>query len=155
MTRSLTTPTSTLLRDSERFFNDPWILDFFKDFDRTFKTSKVTNFPPCNISTNKEGTVKFEFALAGYDEKDLEITVEDDKLIITNEVEEESKDEKEKDDYRYLHHGIRSSSFKAVYPLGHKLDSAKASAQFKDGMLTITIPVAEERKPRSIKILTS
>lgn len=137
-----------VLNELESFFNDSWMEDIFRDVDRRFKTTAITNFPPCNISTDKEGTIKFEFALAGYDEKDLNVNVEDDKLVITAERGEDEVDEEE----AFLHHGIRAREFKAVYPIGTRFDTTQAQAAFRNGLLIVHIPVAEEKKPRSLQI---
>lgn len=139
-----------VLNEIESFFNDSWMEDIFRDVDRRFKTSAITNFPPCNISTDKEGTIKFEFALAGYDEQDLSVNVEDDKLVISaaHEAEEEAPEEEE----AFIHHGIRAREFRAVYPIGTRFDTTQAQAAFRNGILTVRIPVAEEKKPRSLQI---
>jgi HSP20 family molecular chaperone IbpA len=133
----------------ESFFNDSWMEEIFRDIDRRFKTTALTNFPPCNISTDKEGTIKFEFALAGYDERDLGVNVEDDKLVISASCNKEDKDNQEE---AYLHHGIRAREFRAVYPIGTRFDTTQAQAAFRNGILTVRIPVAEEKKPRSLQI---
>ena len=131
----------------ESFFNDTWMEDIFRDVDRRFKTASITNFPPCNISTDKEGTIKFEFALAGYGEDELNVNVEDDKLVISA-----SRSEETQEDEAYIHHGIRARDFRAVYPIGTRFDTAQAQAAFRNGILTVRIPVAEEKKPRSLQI---
>lgn len=140
-----------VLNELESFFNDSWMEDIFRDVDRRFRASSITSFPPCNISTDKEGTIKFEFALAGYDEQDLTVNVEDDKLVISaSHSAEESEDDTPEE--AYIHHGIRAREFRAVYPIGTRFDTTQAQAAFRNGILTVRIPVAEEKKPRSLQI---
>lgn len=139
-----------VLNELESFFNDSWMEDIFRDVDRRFKTASITNFPPCNISTDKEGTIKFEFALAGYDEQDLNVNVEDDKLVISASHSAEGDEVQEEE--AYIHHGIRAREFRAVYPIGTRFDTTQAQAAFRNGILTVRIPVAEEKKPRSLQI---
>ena len=126
------------------FFNADWVGAVLRDFGRE---CKVESFPPANISTNKEGTIKFELALAGYSEEDIKLSAEADKLTISSE-KKEDKDE----DIVYLHKGIRGRKFSVTYSLNAKFDISKTKAKFANGILTITIPVAEEKKPRDIKI---
>ena len=141
-----------VLNELESFFNDSWMEDIFRDVDRRFKTSSITNFPPCNISTDKEGTIKFEFALAGYEEQDLSVNVEDDKLVISASHSVEDDENESQEEEAYIHHGIRAREFRAVYPIGTRFDTTQAQAAFRNGILTVRIPVAEEKKPRSLQI---
>lgn len=134
----------------DSFFNDSWMEDIFRDVDRRFKTASITSFPPCNISTDKEGTIKFEFALAGYEEQDLHVNVEDDKLIIS--ASRSAEETQEQEEAAYFHHGIRARDFRAVYPIGTRFDTTQAQAMFRNGILTVRIPVAEEKKPRTLQI---
>lgn len=141
-----------VLNELESFFNDSWMEDIFRDVDRRFKASTITNFPPCNISTDKEGTIKFELALAGYEEQDLSVNVEDDKLVISATQTGAKEPAEASEEEAYLHHGIRAREFKAVYPIGTRFDTTQAQATFRNGILTVRIPVAEEKKPRSLQI---
>lgn len=138
-----------VLNELDSFFNSDWMEDIFRDFDRTYRSMSIANFPPCNISTDKDGTIKFEFALAGYNEDDLNVDIEDDKLVVSASRREEEGNETEE---AFIHHGIRAREFRVAYPIGPRFDSTKAKAAYRNGMLTVTIPVAEDKKPRNLKI---
>jgi HSP20 family protein len=64
----------------------------------------------------------------------------------------EKKDEKEikKEHYHRIERSYGSFQRSVSLPTGIQADKAKAT--YKDGVLTVTIPKAEESKPKSIKI---
>jgi len=137
------------LDDLEDFFNDSWMEEVFRDVNSRFSSAAINNFPPCNISTDREGTIKFEFALAGYHDEDINVNIEDDRLIVSAERRSEEEDAEEE---AFIHHGIRAREFKATYPIGNRFDTSQAQATFQSGILTVRIPVAEDKKPRSLQI---
>ena len=96
----------------------------------------------------EEFTVKM--ALPGWKPEDVEVTVENGVLILRSEWKqaEEHKDDKS----RWLQREIRYSSFERSIHLPTEVEADKATAMFKNGMLTLTIPKAEVIKPKQIKI---
>jgi len=142
------------------FFTNVFANDAWKDFDQIFSafSGTIQPFPPYNVYALKEGSVRIDLALAGYDEDKITLRADDGKLIIEGKG---SKDDCEclegeecscEDDCKCVYHGIRSSDFRTTIPVAAKFDLSKADPQMKNGMLSITIPVAEERKPKVIKI---
>jgi HSP20 family molecular chaperone IbpA len=110
-------------------------------------------FPPHNIYALKDGSARIDLALAGYSQADISIRADDGRLII-----ESKKDGKIDDshnggeDYECVYHGIRSSAFKKAIQMPAKFDLSKAQAKMKDGMLSITVPLVEERKAKLVDI---
>lgn len=149
-----------------RVFTDPELNNVWKDFDRVFSafSERIPSFPPYNVYALKDGSVKVQFALAGYEPEDIKLTAEDGKLIVESIKKEDCEcpegecdceaDEigKEADNGRCMYHGIKSSSFKTVVPIQTRFDLSKTEAKMKNGLLDVTIPLAEERKPKSIKV---
>ncbi len=86
----------------------------------------------------------------GFDEKNVEITLEDNTLTVTGKTESEEEEEDKKK--KYYKKEIRSQSFTRTVQLPRKVESEKIDASFRNGMLTIKLPKAEEVKPRTIKI---
>lgn len=86
--------------------------------------------------------------LPGLSKEDIQITLEDNVLRLAGERRFE-KDE-EKDNYHRIERAY--GSFSRSFTLGSGIDSTKVSANFKDGVLTLTVPKAEESKPRQISI---
>jgi HSP20 family protein len=91
-------------------------------------------------------------SVAGYLEDEVDVKLEDDKLILTLEkVEKEEKEEDKK--WKLIQRGIKQARSQTVYSVpSSKYDTSKVSASLKDGILTIEIPAREETKPVSIKI---
>ena len=86
--------------------------------------------------------------LPGVQQDDVDITVADDILTLKGEKKEEKEIKKEN------YHRVERSygSFQRSISLPTGVQSEKAKAKYKDGVLQITIPKAEEAKPKQIKI---
>ena len=124
--------------------------DFFKselDFQPAIE-AKISH--PVDIYENKNG-LHFEIACTGLTKSDIEINIEGDILKISYN---KSKDEAccEVDDCKYIHRGIAKRSFNLGYKVASKFKLSESSAEMKDGLLKISIPFAEEAKPKALKI---
>jgi HSP20 family protein len=99
--------------------------------------------------SEKELTVTAE--LPGLDEKSIEITIAGDMLTLKGEKHEE-KEEKE----RNWHRVERSfGSFQRVIQLPCEVESNKADARFKNGVLTIALPKCKEALAKAQKVQVS
>ena len=124
--------------------------DFFKselDFQPAIE-AKISH--PVDIYENKNG-LHFEIACTGLTKNDIEINIEGDILKISYN---KPKDEAccEVDDCKYIHRGIAKRSFNLGYKVASKFKLSESSAEMKDGLLKISIPFAEEAKPKALKI---
>ena len=97
-------------------------------------------------STND--TYEVEAALPGMKPEDVNISVLGDTLSITGSM----KDEQSGDDQGYTYHEIRRGSFSRTVTLPTMVKADAATATFEEGMLHLSIPKAEEAKPRQIQI---
>jgi len=86
--------------------------------------------------------------LPGVKQDDVDITIADDVLTLKGEKKEE-KEVKEKN-YHRIERSYGSFQRSVSLPAGVQADKAKAT--YKDGVLHITVPKAEEAKPKQIKI---
>lgn len=138
-------PFFALHREMNRMFDD-----FFHSFDLTpfgEGRSFATFSPSVDIREDeKEVSVKAE--LPGLDEKDIEVTLASDSLTIRGE----KRDEKEEKGKEYWHRETSYGSFRRVIPLPEGLDTEKADARFKKGVLTVTLPRLEETKTKGKRI---
>ncbi len=89
--------------------------------------------------------------LPGLTKKDININIKDNMLTISGERQSEIKDEKK----NYCRTERSYGAFKRSFQLTDKVVADKISATFKDGVLTVNIPKAEESKPKSIDIKVS
>jgi HSP20 family protein len=107
--------------------------------------------PRVNV-TESDKEVKVSADLPGLEEKDVSVEVDEGNLTIRGERKEE-KEEKGKSWYRREQ---TFGSFHRVLPLSSSVESGKAKARFKNGVLTVTIPKreGEKSKRKEIKIET-
>lgn len=126
---------------------DVLVKNFF-DNDSVFnKPDNRSVKHPIDIYEDDNG-LTFEVACTGLDKSDVDITIEGDVLKIAYD-----KDENQKiGDKQYYHTGIKRSSFNFGWKIARRFELAKANAEMNNGLLTITIPLANESKPKSIKI---
>ena len=86
--------------------------------------------------------------IPGMNKDDIDITVENFLLTIRGEkkTEQAVKDEQ-------FHRVERSyGAFTRSFALPHTVDSNNVQAEYKDGVLTVKLPIREEAKPRQIKV---
>jgi molecular chaperone IbpA len=119
-------------------------LGFHDDFFNNFRT--VSTYPPYNIKEKDDKGV-IEFAVAGYDEKDLTIEIKENSLSITGSKKDNGSD--------YLHKGISTKKFNRRFEL-HK-QVVIDNAELKNGMLQVNYhrEIPELEKPRKITIKKS
>ena len=138
--------------------------EFITPFDKIFDQLMLKQFPnfqeEVGVSFNKGAYPKvnvYEYddkigivaEIPGLDKKNVTVDVEEDVLIISGD-----KHGFDSDGGKCITRELKQSSFKRSFNLGEYLDGTKVSAQFKDGMLTISIPKKEPEQPKkhSIKI---
>ena len=139
-------PFSVLQRDMNRIFDD-----FFKGVP-TFPSERMEgswgSFNPTVDIKESEKEITVTAELPGMDEKNIEVSLADDVLIIQGE----KKEEKEGKDKGYYHVERSFGSFRRILPLPGGVNTQKAEASFKKGVLTITVPKTEEAKSKIKKI---
>jgi HSP20 family protein len=122
-----------------------WFLEDFTLPD-LWKTEQEW-MPPFDISeTENEIVVKAE--LPGMEVKDIDIALTDGLLTIKGERKLEKEDKKE----NYHRIERRFGSFHRSLNLGEKVKAEGIEAAYKDGILTVTLPKAEESKPKKIEV---
>ena len=83
------------------------------------------------------------------DKKDVKVTIENNLLTIKGERKEERT---EGEEGRYHCSERCYGSFQRSFSLPRTVDSSKVNAKHTDGVLTVTLPKAEEAKEREIEI---
>ena len=98
------------------------------------------------VERNNAFVLKVE--LPGLSKDDLTVTIQDNMLKIRGEKKQETE-EKEPS-----HHRIERSygAFQRCFTLGQAIRSDEIDASFKDGILTLTVPKAEEAKTKEIDV---
>lgn len=103
--------------------------------------------PAVDIYENEQNIV-LKAELPGVDPKDVEATVHEGTLYLKGE----RKYEKELKEENYHHVERAYGSFARSFELPASVDADKVQAEFKDGVLTLTVPKKEEAKAKKIKI---
>jgi|TARA_R100000030_G_scaffold95307_2_gene82681 HSP20 family protein len=141
---------------------DSFLTPFDKMFDQIVESSfpdvtksvgvkpfQGTAYPKVNVYEydDKVGIIS---EIPGLDKKQLNVEVEEGVLTISGDKHGIT----EEDGAKVLRRELKSSSFKRSFELGELLDGENISANFKDGVLSISIPKIEPKKPKkqSIKI---
>ncbi len=122
--------------------------DMFEDFSGN--TSLAGNFSPAVDVYEKDNQVVVETPLPGIDAQNLKISIENDVLSIEGSSEKKS----EIDEKNYYRKEVRYGSFHRAVALPCSVDGDKADADYKDGMLRVTIPKAAVAQKKTIKVST-
>lgn len=136
-------------------FHMPSLIDEFfgKDLMNTglSEDRSALNIPAVNVIENHD-YFRIELAAPGLEKKDFQLNLENNLLTISSE--KEFKHEEEKDG-KFTRREFGYSSFKRSFTLPESIDADKIDANYKEGVLHITIPKKEEAKqkpPRQITI---
>jgi HSP20 family protein len=107
-------------------------------------------FEPAVELADTNGNVLVKVQVPGITKDNLQVDIANDVLTLRGEIKEEEK----KEEKNYYHREFRYGTFSRTIPLPTHVQADQASAQLKDGILTITIPKSEEAKAKQIPIRT-
>ena len=130
-----------LLRSSIGFENLNRLVDFAT-------RGEADAYPPYNIEKVGEDAYRISMAVAGFSREELEITAQDNVLIVTGRAIEPAEGEKRE----FIHRGIAKRAFERRFQLA---DTIKVTgAGYDNGLLDIQLvrEVPEHKKPRNIAI---
>lgn len=133
----------TLQRQMNRLFDD-----FFVP---TRSENDKLNFVPAAELSETDEAIYLKLEIPGMSPQDLDIQVTKDVVSITGERKEETKTETNgvtRSEFRY-------GKFERVIPLPKKIQNTNVNAEYKDGILTLTLPKAEEEQNRVVKVNVS
>ena len=124
--------------------------DPFRDFDRlaaeVFGTARTPSLMPMDcLRTGDQFVVRFD--LPGIDADSLEVSAENQALTVRAE-----RTRRDPEDSAYLVSERPSGTYSRQLVLGDGLAVDDIKADYHDGVLTLTIPIAEQAKPRKIEI---
>ena len=131
------------LSDFDRYMDSFFGENFLSPSDRIF------NRHPSVDVQETEKTYVLEAELPGFDEKDIEVNVDNSTLTIQSNRE---SSEKTGTDQGYLIRERRFSSFSRSFKLPENADPGLISASYKNGILTLEISKKAEAQKRVIQI---
>jgi len=131
----------------EDFFRKPF--SFLPSWMPMMKMHRMEEFAPSIDILTEGDEVVVKAELPGIKKEDIDVDLTEDTITISGEKKKEEKVEKK--DY----HSIERSygSFKRSFSLPTEIQTEKASAKFKDGVLEIRIPKTEEAKKKEKKVM--
>lgn len=121
-----------------------------REYDRGHEdvTSRGNWLPPVDIYENDRHELVLRAELPGLRREDIDVTVEHNVLTLRGE---RRRDEQVKD--TQYHRGERIyGSFSRSFTLPATVDGQQVRAEYRDGMLTVRLPLREEARPRQIQV---
>ena len=120
---------------------------FGRLFDQLSRSEAPTNgYPPYNIEKVSDDAYRITMAVAGFGEKDIDVTLTENTLVIAG------KRDDEEGDVTYLYRGIAGRAFERRFELADTIKVVGATLQ--NGVLVVELQreVPEHKKPRRIAI---
>lgn len=120
------------------FQENVWHVPFWQgSFDLApFTRENIGAISPAFDVVDKDGVYEVTAELPGLDEKNVEVTLSDNVLVIRGEKKEEKEDRK-KDQYLSER---RYGAFRRMFRLPEGVDRDRIEASFKNGVLTVVLP---------------
>ena len=133
----------SMQREINRLFDH-----FFEGGTQDDRTLGLSMWTPAVDIAEHDSEYLVNIELPGVNKDDVKITLESNILTIRGEKKQE-KDEKN-DNYRRVERSY--GSFQRSFTLPVMVKSDKIDASYKDGILSIVLPKAEEAKPKQIEV---
>ncbi len=130
----------TLQREMNRLFDDL--------LPTTRETRDNITFVPLAEMEETGDAIHLKLEIPGMDAKDLNVEVSAEAVSISGERKSETKTEEKgvtRTEFRY-------GKFARVIPLSTRIQNDKVHAEYKNGILTLTLPKAEEEKNKVVKV---
>ena len=109
--------------------------------------SNTSFAPPVDVYEDEHG-VSLKIEVPGIDEKDIDVRIENNVLIVHGE----RKIEKEEKEENYRRVERQYGSFTRTFTLPQTVDTENVSATYDKGVLKVNLPKKAEAKPKQIKV---
>jgi len=119
--------------------------DPFRDFG--FATSNAW-MPAVDIYQTGDHEVVLKAELPDMVREGIDINI--DNFVLTIKGEKKLDDKVKEDQFHHVER--RFGSFTRSFSLPQTVDTAKVAAEYKNGVLTVRIPLREEARPRTVKV---
>lgn len=131
----------TLHRSLNRMFDDVFVPANWRDF------GGLATVPAAEL-TNTEAALLLKLEVPGMEAKDLDIEVTEDTVSICGERKSETRSEQKgttRSEFRY-------GKFERVISLPTRIDNTNVTAEYKDGILHLTLPKVDATKDKVVKV---
>ena len=129
------------------------LFDWDRVLDSFFEDVPVWNSrkPAVDIRQGENDYV-MEVELPGLTEKDIELKVEENLMTLSSKQEESKEESKEEKKDGYLLQERRKTEFKRSFVLPKEVDAEKVKAEFKNGLLVVSLPKVPKAQPKLIDV---
>lgn len=117
------------------------------DVERIERTRSGRTFIPATDILENDNEIVLKADMPGADEKSIDITLESGQLTITGCVGPEQIPDMES-----VYAEYETGDYYRAFTLSDTIDQGKIQAKFRDGVLTLTLPKAEQAKSRKIEV---
>ncbi len=117
------------------------------ELDRLFESPRSNWLPALDVQEDKDNYV-VHTELPGLKREDIEVTLHDGALLISGERKAEAKQEGVEIHRQERYYG----KFQRALTLPEPVAADKIKAEYKDGVLTVTLPKTEAAKPKIIDV---
>ena len=121
----------TTLNRNRNNLIDEMIDDIFRIYPNSYKQNNSSDY---KIDTDEDGVI-LTMNVPGYNKKLIDVSVSGDRLVIEGKA-----------------HTGSTNGFKHTFTINEGLDSDSIEATVIDGVLTVSVPYAEEVKPRKVEV---
>lgn len=136
-----TTPVNSLLNE---FFSDGFMNWPHGTIDKSWKRS-----PSVNIRDEKDA-FELEFSVPGYSKEDFKVELDQNQLTVSGKLQKKEEDTKK----NYTRREFSHSEFQRSFILPEDVVSEdELSAKYENGILNISIPKKEEKKPKAARMI--
>ena len=146
-------PITSLRQEVDRLFDS--FMTGRSGFGRWMDTAPFMSFPQPRFAlspdvdfSETDGGYKISAELPGLDEKDIELTLSDNVLMLKGE----KKEEREEKDKGYYLSERSYGTFQRAFRLPNDVDATKIDTKFSKGVLTVNLPKSAEAKAKTRKI---
>ena len=107
----------------------------------------ISSYPPYNIRKFSENEFELQFAIAGFDKRDIKVKVNNGKLTVSG-----TMSDIEQDGTEYIHKGIATRSFSSTFALGEHVEVEEAEVD--NGLLKVRVKkyVPKHLQPKEITV---
>ncbi|MBD2360922.1 Hsp20/alpha crystallin family protein [Anabaena minutissima FACHB-250] len=131
---------NTIQRQLNHIFEDEML-------NTTILDRTVAKVPAAELQET-EDAVYLKLELPGMEAKDIDLQVTDKAVYISGERKSQTKAEDKGKIKSEFHYG----KFQRVIPLPTRIQNTNVKAEYKDGILNLMLPKAEEEKNKVVKI---
>jgi HSP20 family protein len=125
---------------------DHMMNNFFEDMNHSTPRSNV--WRPAMNAHELDKSFELSFSLPGFEKDDITVSVKKDTLTLKAEKAEVKEDE----NVQYLSKEIAQGTYERNIDLPENVNSDKISAEYKSGILSLSIPKTKEALPKEIAV---